>query len=95
MKRCRGPSSGLEHAGSESSPVLEESVKYPTIVLLLFLVLLHVPAWTQSDSSQSSSDGFVSDWFERSSRAESDNLTGGPDLYCAPRLVQQFRCDMG
>jgi len=71
-------------------------VKYPAIVLLLFPGLLSAPAWTQSNSSQSSGDGFVSDWFQRSSRAEAEQPHwAAPMFTVTPRLVQQFRYDMG
>ena len=71
-------------------------MRYPTIVLVLFLGLLHVPAWTQSGSSQSSSDGFISDWFQHSSRAESEQPHwAAPMFTVTPRLVQQFRYDLG
>jgi hypothetical protein len=71
-------------------------VRYPAIVLLLFLGLFNALAWTQSNSSQSSSDGFVSDWFQRSSRAESEQPHwAAPIFTVTPRLVQQFRYDIG
>ncbi len=71
-------------------------MRYPAIVLLLFLGLFNALAWTQSNSSQSSSDGFVSDWFQRSSRAESEQPHwAAPIFTVTPRLVQQFRYDIG
>ena len=66
------------------------------IVLFAFLCLFNAPAWTQSASSESSSDSFVSDWFRRSSRAESEQPHwAAPMFTVTPRLVQQFRYDMG
>ena len=66
------------------------------ILLLIFLTVFRVPAWTQSASSQSTSDDFVSSWFRRSSRAESEQPHWAAPLFTVtPRLVQQFRYDMG
>jgi len=71
-------------------------LKYPTVVFALLLALLSSAASAQTDSSQTSSDGFVSDWFHRSSRAESEQPHwAAPMLTITPRLVQQFRYDMG
>ena len=66
------------------------------IVLFIFLECLGTPAWTQSASSQSSGDNFVDAWFRRSSRAESEQPHwAAPMFTVTPRLVQQFRYDMG
>lgn len=66
------------------------------IGLFIFLILFSPSAWTQTDPSQSSSDDFVSEWFQRSSRAESEQPHwAAPIFTVTPRLVQQFRYDMG
>ncbi|HEV2401368.1 MAG TPA: hypothetical protein VGS27_30815 [Candidatus Sulfotelmatobacter sp.] len=66
------------------------------IVLFIFLILFTPSARTQTDPSQSSSDEFVSDWFQRSSHAESEQPHwAAPMFTVTPRLVQQFRYDMG
>lgn len=66
------------------------------IVLFIFFECFSTLAWTQSESSQSSSDNFVSDWFRRSSRAESEQPHwAAPMFTVTPRLVQQFRYDIG
>lgn len=62
------------------------------LAILLFLSLSSIPACTQDDTA----DGFVSQWFERSSRAESGQPHwAAPMFTVTPRLVQQFRYDMG
>lgn len=66
------------------------------IVLFIFLILFSPSARTQTDPSQSSSDDVVSDWFQRSSRAESEQPHwAAPMFTVTPRLVQQFRYDVG
>lgn len=90
------------NAPREISPVHEgkRNRKRPelrtAILLLIFLAVFRVPAWTQSASSQSTSDDFVSSWFRRSSRAESEQPHWAAPLFTVtPRLVQQFGYDMG
>jgi hypothetical protein len=66
------------------------------IVLFVFLECFGTPAWTQSASAQSGGDNFLSDWFRRASRAESEQPHWAAPLFTVtPRLVQQFRYDMG
>ena len=66
------------------------------IVLLVLLECFGTPAWTQSASAHSRSDNFLSDWFRRASRAESGQPHwAAPMFTVTPRLVQQFRYDMG
>jgi len=66
-------------------------------MILIFLISgFGTFAWTQSAPSQSSSDDFISAWFARSSRAESEQPHwAAPMFTVTPRLVQQFRYDMG
>lgn len=71
-------------------------MKYPIIFLLAFLMALSVTVWAQTDSTQASSDDFITKWFQRSSRAESEQPHwAAPMFTVTPRLVQQFRYDMG
>ena len=72
-------------------------MKHSTFVLpLLLLALLSNVARAQTDSSQASGDDFISNWFQRSSRAESEQPHwAAPMFTVTPRLVQQFRYDMG
>ena len=71
-------------------------MKYPIIALLLFSTLLTGAAWAQSDSSHSSSNDFISSWLQRSTRSESQQPHwAAPMFTVTPRLVQQFRYDMG
>ena len=62
------------------------------LAILLLLSLSSIPAYTQDDTA----GGFESQWFERSSRAESGQPHwAAPMFTVTPRLVQQFRYDMG
>ncbi|MBS1851448.1 MAG: hypothetical protein JST79_11085 [Acidobacteria bacterium] len=71
-------------------------MKYPTIVSALLLALFSAAAWAQTDSSKASSGDFLSDWFRRSARAESEQPHwAAPMFTVTPRLVQQFRYDIG
>lgn len=63
------------------------------IVELILGTLFTAPAWPQASSS--STDSFVSAWFQRSSRAESEQPHWAAPLFTVtPRLVQQFRYDL-
>ncbi|HYM75595.1 MAG TPA: hypothetical protein VE377_06415 [Candidatus Dormibacteraeota bacterium] len=71
-------------------------MKYPAIVFALLSASLSAAALAQTDSSQASSDDFISNWFQRSSRTESEQPHwAAPMFTVTPRLVQQFRYDMG
>lgn len=71
-------------------------MKYLIVVFVPLLLLLSPAAWSQTDSSQTSGDDFISNWFRRSSRAESEQPHwAAPMFTVTPRLVQQFRYDMG
>jgi hypothetical protein len=67
-----------------------------TLAVVLALELLPVPTWAQNATTQSSDGSFLSGWFPRSSRAESEQPHwAAPMFTVTPRLVQQFRYDMG
>src|SRR5215471_279566 len=67
-----------------------------TSIILIFIFAGWSVAWTQSAPAGSGSDGFVSSWFQRSSRAESEQPHwAAPMFTVTPRLTQQFRYDMG
>jgi hypothetical protein len=69
-----------------------------TITLAVFfaLGLFTVSTWAQNATTQSSDGGFLNSWFKRSSRAESEQPHwAAPMFTVTPRLVQQFRYDMG
>jgi hypothetical protein len=67
-----------------------------TLAVVLALELLPVPTWAQNSTTQSSDGGFLSGWFRRSSKAESEQPHwAAPMFTVTPRLVQQFRYDMG
>ena len=52
--------------------------------------------WAQNTAIQSSDGNFLSDWFRRSSKAESEQPHWAAPMFATtPRLVQQFRYDMG
>lgn len=72
-------------------------MKIPAIIIitaLLSLSSLNGLLWAQADSG--SDNGFISEWFERSSRADSEQPRwAAPMFTVTPRLVQQFRYDMG
>lgn len=70
-------------------------MKVPVIItVLISFSFLGGLAWAQTDPS--SNNGFISEWFERSSRAESEQPHwAAPMFTVTPRLVQQFRYDMG
>jgi len=71
-------------------------LKYLIVVLALLFPSLSVAAWAQTDLSQTPSDDFISNWFQRSSHAESEQPHwAAPMFTVTPRLVQQFRYDMG
>lgn len=70
------------------------------IVIILAVVLAFelfpVAVVAQNRAAKSSDEGFVSEWFQRSSRAESEQPHwAAPMFTVTPRLVQQFRYDMG
>ncbi len=66
------------------------------IIFVISVGLLPTFVWSQSTVSESSYDTFVSNWFRRSSRAESEQPHwAAPMFTVTPRLVQQFRYDMG
>ena len=68
------------------------------IIITLAIVAELFPAstWAQNATTQSSDENFFSDWFQRSSRAESEQPHwAAPMFTVTPRLVQQFRYDMG
>jgi hypothetical protein len=67
-----------------------------TLAIVLALELLPVPTWAQNATTQSSDGSFLGDWFQRSSRAEAEQPHwAAPMFTVTPRLVQQFRYDMG
>lgn len=67
-----------------------------TLAVVLALGLFPVPTWAQNATTQSSDGSFLSGWFQRSSRAESEQPHwAAPMFTVTPRLVQQFRYDMG
>ena len=69
------------------------------LIIITFAVvigLFPIPTGAQNATSQSSDADFVSAWFQRSSRAESEQPHwAAPMFTVTPRLVQQFRYDMG
>jgi len=74
-------------------------LKNPIIVTLgvvFTLGLFPVSTWAQGATTQSSDEDFLSDWFQRSSCAEAEQPHwAAPIFTVTPRLVQQFRYDMG
>lgn len=67
-----------------------------TFAVLFAFGLSPVPTWAQNATTRSSDGSFLSDWFQRSSRAESEQPHwAAPMFTVTPRLVQQFRYDMG
>jgi hypothetical protein len=78
---------------------LEHALKNVFIIILAVLFVLglfSVSTWAQNATTQRSDEGFLSDWFQRSSRAESEQPHwAAPMFTVTPRLVQQFRYDMG
>lgn len=67
-----------------------------TFAVLFAFGLSPVPTWGQNATTRSSDGSFLSDWFQRSSRAESEQPHwAAPMFTVTPRLVQQFRYDMG
>ena len=70
-------------------------MKVPVIItVLISFSFLGGLVWAQADPSSNSD--FISEWFERSSRAESEQPHwAAPMFTVTPRLVQQFRYDMG
>ena len=67
-----------------------------TLVVVFALGLFPVSTWVQNATTQSSNEGFLSDWLQRSSRAEAGQPHwAAPIFTVTPRLVQQFRYDMG
>jgi hypothetical protein len=67
-----------------------------TLAVVFALGLFPVSTWAQNATTQSSDEGFLNSWFERSSRAESEQPHWAAPLFTVtPRLVQQFRYDMG
>ena len=70
-------------------------MKRSIVVLFVLIVLCSAVGLAQS-ATQSPSDDFVSSWFQRSSRAESEQPHwAAPMFTVTPRLTQQFRYDMG
>lgn len=67
------------------------------IIGAFFLLYLFIaPAWGQSDSLQDSGNNLIHSWFQQSSRAEAEQPHwAAPMFTVTPRLVQQFRYDMG
>ena len=70
------------------------------IIVILAVVfaagLFPVATWAQNTVAQSSDGNFLSDWFRRASKAESEQPHWAAPLFTiTPRLVQQFRYDMG
>ncbi|MGC1651161.1 MAG: hypothetical protein WA741_35480 [Candidatus Sulfotelmatobacter sp.] len=67
-----------------------------TLAVVFAPGLFPASTWAQNATTQSSDEGFLSDWFQRSSRAESEQPHwAAPMFTVTPRLVQQFRYDMG
>lgn len=67
-----------------------------TLAVVLALGLFSISTSAQNARTQPSDGSFVSDWFQRSSRAESQQPHwAAPMFTVTPRLVQQFRYDMG
>src|SRR5262249_23767723 len=72
------------------------SVKYPIVLRFILLAPLSTAVWAHTNSSRPSNDDFLSNWFQRSSRAESEQPHwAAPMFTVTPRLVQQFRYDVG
>ena len=75
--------------------VTENNLKI-SIIVLISLSLFGAPAWLQTTPTQSPGDDFVSQWFQRSSRADAEPPHWMAPLFTvAPRLVQQVRYDIG
>lgn len=75
--------------------VTENNLKI-SIIVLISLSLFGAPAWPQTTPTQSPGDDFVSQWFQRSSRADAEQPHWMAPLFTvAPRLVQQVRYDIG
>jgi hypothetical protein len=67
-----------------------------TLAVVLALELFPIFTWAQNAPTQSSEEGFLSDWLQRSSRAESEQPHwASPIFTVTPRLIQQLRYDMG
>ena len=67
-----------------------------TLAVVFALGLSPVSTWAQNATTQPSDESFLSDWFQRSSRAESEQPHwAAPMFTVTPRLVQQFRYDIG
>jgi len=67
-----------------------------TLAVVFALGLFPVSTWAQNATTQPSDESFLSDWLQRSSRAESEQPHwAAPMFTVTPRLVQQFRYDMG
>jgi hypothetical protein len=67
-----------------------------TLAVVFAPGLFSISTWAQSAATQSFDEGFLSDWFQRSSRAEAEQPHwAAPIFTVTPRLVQQFRYDMG
>jgi len=67
-----------------------------TLGVVFALGLCPVSTWAQGATTQSSDENFLRDWFQRSSRAEAEQPHwAAPIFTVTPRLVQQFRYDMG
>ena len=71
-------------------------MKYPIVLVFILLAPLSTAVWAQTDSSRPSNDDFISNWFQRSSHAESEQPHwAAPMFTITPRLTQQFRYDTG
>lgn len=70
-------------------------MKHLIVVAIIVLELFPVYTRAQVAASQSSDDDFLSEWLQRSSRAESGQPHWMAPLFTVtPRLVQQFRYDL-
>jgi hypothetical protein len=71
-------------------------LKIPVIIITALLLISSLKGllWAPADSG--SGNGFISEWFDRSARAESEQPHwAAPMFTVTPRLVQQFRYDAG
>lgn len=71
-------------------------MKHFILVAIITLELFLFCTWAQATPPQTSDDDFVSEWLQRSSRAAAGQpFWMAPLFTVTPRLVQQFRYDVG
>ena len=67
-----------------------------SLAIVAVFELFPVSTWAQNTQAQSSDGNFINDWLRRSAKAESEQPHwAAPMFTITPRLVQQFRYDMG